>query len=169
MFQTQREVDKLIRETQKIEEDTVDRKIIAFKVEFGEFLNEHKFFKFWKVDKSPNRFKWDRDKENKRFYVESDPMLEEFVDGIAFMLAIALERKWDKFLHGLEVVNLEDKTLSALSIDIFHNPLSSAGNWLQCLLDMLQFAFLVGLTVEEIESAYELKSQVNLIRQLEGY
>jgi dimeric dUTPase (all-alpha-NTP-PPase superfamily) len=168
MFQTQRKVDKLIRETQKIEEDTVDLKIIAFKVEFGEFLNEHKFFKFWKVNKTPNTYDYDSD-PTAGLFREWNPMLEEFVDGIAFMLAIALERKWDRFIHALEVVDFEDKTLSALSIDIFHNPLSSAGKWLDCLLDMLQFAFSVGLTVEEIESAYYAKSDINLKRQREGY
>jgi dimeric dUTPase (all-alpha-NTP-PPase superfamily) len=153
MFDTQRKVDKLIRETQKIEEDTVDRKIIAFKVEFGEFLNEHKGFKYWKKDTEINRVL----------------LLDEFADCIAFMLALAIEKKWDRFIHALEVVNLEDKTLSALSIDIFHNPLSSAGNWFKCLLDLIQMAFLVGLSVPDIEFAYELKSQVNLNRQMEGY
>ena len=165
MFDTQRKVDKLIRETQKIEEDTVDRKIIAFKVEFGEFLNEHKFFKFWKVDRTPNTVIYDVLTDE----IVHRPMLEEFVDGIAFMLAIALERKWDRFIHALETVQWEDKTLTALSIDIFHNPLSSAGNWLQCLLDMLQFAFLVGLSVQDIERAYYEKSGINVSRQKEGY
>jgi dimeric dUTPase (all-alpha-NTP-PPase superfamily) len=153
MFQTQREVDKLIRETQKIEEDTVDRKIIAFKVEFGEFLNEHKGFKYWKKQKEVNKVL----------------LLDEFADCIAFMLALAIEKKWDRFIHALEVVDLEDKTLSALSIDIFHNPLSSAGNWFKCLLDLLQMAFLVGLTVSDIEFAYEIKSMTNLERQRSGY
>lgn len=168
MFETQRKVDKLIRETQKIEEDTVDRKIIAFKVEFGEFLNEHKFFKFWKVNPLPHTTEsyWDEEEERICF---KNPMLEEFVDGIAFMLALALEKKWDRFLHALEIVTWEDKTLESLSIDIFHNPLSSCGHWLQCLLDLLQFAFLVGLSVQDIEDAYYAKSEINLNRQRSGY
>ena len=141
----------------------MDCKIIAFKVEFGEFLSEHKFFKFWSKRNKPNRFILDKD------FNERNPLLEEFVDGIAFMLAIALESRWDLFIHGLEVVDYEVKTLSALSIDIFHNPLSSAGKWLDCLLDMLQFAFLVGLSVQEIEQAYYDKSNINLKRQVEGY
>ena len=168
MFETQRNVDKVIRKTQKIEEDTVDRKIIAFKVEFGEFLNEHKFFKYWKVDRTPNTYDYHSD-PTAGLFEEFNPMLEEFVDGIAFLLAIALERRWDRFIHGLEIVNWETKTLSSLSIDIFHNPLSSAGNWLKCLLDLFQMAFLVGLSVQEIETAYHGKSAVNIRRQMEGY
>lgn len=159
MFDMQRELDQFIIDTQKLEGDYVDLKVIAFKVEFGEFLNEHKFFKFWKVDKTPN---WGE-------LFGPNPVLEEFVDGIHFLLSLALEKKWDRFLHALEVVSLEDKTLSALSIDIFHNPLSSCGHWFQCLLDMLQFASLVGLSIQDIEDGYQAKYEINIKRQKEGY
>jgi dimeric dUTPase (all-alpha-NTP-PPase superfamily) len=166
----QREVDELIRKTQGIdpEESTVDRKIIAFKVEFGEFLNEHKFFKYWKVGKTPHTSApyWD-EKLNQISY--KNPMLEEFVDGIAFLLALGIERKWDRFIRALEVVGLESKTLSTLSIDIFHNPLSSCGHWMQCMLDMLQFASLVGLSIQDIEDGYQDKYEINIRRQKEGY
>lgn len=155
MFKIQNTVDQKIRATQKIADDvnTTDLKIIAFKVEFGEFLNEHKFFKYWKVDRTP------------RFGL----LIEEFADCVAFMLALALERKWNKFIHALDVVDVETKTMAARSIDIFNNPLDSAGKWLLCMVDLLELAKMMGISEEEIETAYLKKSEINIGRQEEGY
>lgn len=155
LFAVQKEVDKKIRDTQGIADDvnTTDLKIIAFKVEFGEFLNENKFFKYWKVKREP----------------EIIFLKEEFADCVAFMLALALERKWDKFIHALDVLDAESKTMAARSIDIFHNPLDSAGKWLLCMSDLLQLAEEMGISEEDINNEYRYKSKVNLSRQEEGY
>lgn len=177
MFKIQNTVDQKIRATQKIADDvnTTDLKIIAFKVEFGEFLNEHKFFKFWKVERIPNRYepliteKTTDENTLITHYYFKDPLLEEFADCVAFMLALALERKWDKFIHALDVVDIETKTMAARSIDIFNNPLDSAGKWLLCMVDLLELAKAMGITEEQIEEEYLKKSQINIGRQEEGY
>lgn len=174
MLTLQKETNNLIKETQKIDYETVDLNIIAFKVELGEFLNEHKFFKFWKVDKSPNRAKLEYRPvtgDPSRGYVSwsKDPLIEELADCVAFMLAIALEREWDKFLHAFDAIETREQTMIHLALELFRNPLVSAGLWLQALSDLFQLADMMGITAEQIEAAYISKNQINQKRQATGY
>lgn len=152
LLQFQKRLDDHIVKEKKIVFNTSDLKVLAFKVEFGEFLNEHQFFKFWKENRLPK-----------------EGLLEEFVDGVHFLLSLANERKWSKFIHAADAAEWEDRTLVTLALDIYNNPLASAGDWLECVCDYFQMAHLMGFTIDEIEKAYLKKNKVNLDRQNNGY
>lgn len=165
----QDKLDKRVEKLHGITEDMTNERIIAFKVEFGEFLNEHKFFKFWKKEAAPNvraaRGPY-MDLDDADFY---NPLLEEYVDGIHFLLSIGNKRKYTKFIHTFHAIEHDTEDLTHLSLQIFNNPINSAGRWLQCFNDYLYLGHLVGIGAEEIEQAYLLKNKINHDRQTQGY
>lgn len=153
MAPLQEKLDERIRKEKGIDYDTSNLKIIAFKTEFGEFLNEHRFFKFWSNKPSSSK----------------EVVLEEYVDGIHFLLSIGIERKYIKWAHALEAIDRENRSLESLALDIFNNPINSAGKWIQCVNDYLQLGKLVGISEDNIERAYTEKNKVNHARQDSGY
>jgi dimeric dUTPase (all-alpha-NTP-PPase superfamily) len=161
----QDELDQAILKRHNIQEDVSNRLVIAFKVEFGEFLNEHKFFKFWKVDRTPNT----KAVRTPAMMEEYNPLLEEFVDGIHFLLSIGNQRKYLKYTHAFEAIDRDTDSLEYLAMEIFNNPINSAGRWLQVVSDYLYFGHLVGITPLDIEQAYLIKNVENHRRQQNGY
>jgi dimeric dUTPase (all-alpha-NTP-PPase superfamily) len=146
-------LDEKIRKEKGIVGDTTQKKIIAFKVEFGEFLNELQSFKFWKTDTTPK-----------------EGTLEEYVDGLHFILSIGLERKYSKFVQVALIMEQElpDSVLDVAE-DIFNNRIASAGQWLQLLEHYLILGYKIGLTDKQIYEAYVNKNKVNHVRQVTGY
>jgi dimeric dUTPase (all-alpha-NTP-PPase superfamily) len=146
-------LDDKIRQEKGITGDTSQKKVIAFKVEFGELLNEHMGFKFWKT---PRTDFW--------------RMLEEYVDGIHFILSIGLERKYSRFIHALfEMPKDVPSSIHDLSEDIFNNPINSAGKWLKLLEDYMMLGYKLGFTDKQVRDAYIEKNKVNHVRQATGY
>lgn len=178
LFELQEKLDERINKEKGITEDTSNLTVIAFKVEFAEFLNEHKFFKFWKTDKTPNmvavvsevyetNFIHGR---KHRFIAEYKyPLLEEYVDGIHFLLSLGMKRKYHKYSHAFDALDIETNSLEYLAMEIFNNPLDSAGKWIQCMSDYFYFGHLVGITAKDIEEAYLKKNKINHERQDGGY
>lgn len=171
----QAELDNTIVSTQGIDYDTSSLKIIAFKTEFGELLNEHKFFKFWKVEKNrvPNTFETFKVENplNPGTYIYSsrNPLLGEYADGIFFLLSIGNECKYSKYMHAIDAMEDVGHDIEKLCHDIFNNPLYSAGKWLECFHNYLTLGHRIGFTSDQIEKAYHKKYFENLKRQAEGY
>jgi dimeric dUTPase (all-alpha-NTP-PPase superfamily) len=178
-------LDDKIRQEKGITGDTSQKKVIAFKVEFGEFLNEHKGFKFWKKNPQPRTevlIECESCGGSGRDYSgycgschggyvgSRNPMLEEYVDGIHFILSIGLERKYSKFIHALfEMPKDVPSSIHDLSEDIFNNPINSAGKWLKLLEDYLMMGYKLGFTDKQVRDAYVEKNKVNHVRQATGY
>jgi dimeric dUTPase (all-alpha-NTP-PPase superfamily) len=55
------------------------KKMVAFFVELGEFINEERSFKYWSRKKTNNRHK----------------VIEEYIDGLHFILSIGLHINYD--------------------------------------------------------------------------
>ncbi|HAQ08050.1 MAG TPA: dUTPase, partial [Bacillus bacterium] len=80
LFRMQKELDRHIElQHGLVEEDLFDRKILALLVELGELANETRCFKFWSLKPSS----------------EKQVILEEFVDGIHFILSLGIECGFD--------------------------------------------------------------------------
>src|SRR5690625_3584703 len=115
LFEIQAELDKRIVEKHGLQnEDLLDKKILALQVELGELANEWRGFKFWSEDQEPNicdlpkgtctcrdceMYYCDKVHEStveaKNLYV--NPLLEEYVDCLHFILSIGLEIGADDF------------------------------------------------------------------------
>jgi dimeric dUTPase (all-alpha-NTP-PPase superfamily) len=152
-FKIQKCLDDRIKKEHDIPEDVTDLKVIAFKVELGELANEIRFFKFW--SKKPSS--------------EREVILEELVDGIHFLLSIALERRWDRFVNEITVSQFDkSKDLSDLFGDLFESGFRSCGEWTRMFRYYLAVGHKLGFTEDEIEIGYVRKNEKNHQRQNSG-
>jgi len=164
-------------ETQKVlrdrinynEPDRFNKLVLALLVELGELANEQRSWKFWSKDQSP------RVQKSRAPYMDLDdadfynPLLEEYVDGLHFLLELGIElvnyQQWEpeyeqniteQFRTIYYHVGLLDEFVAREEYD------HAAGYYLG-LGEML------GFTWEQIESAYFAKNAVNHTRQANGY
>lgn len=162
------------------EPDRFNKLVLALLVELGECANEWRGFKFWSVNQVPHtsavRVPAMMD-EDKVFY---NPLLEEFVDGIHFVLELCIDL-------GVEAEKLErfigDRKKIIGSIEyhfgyLYHSisELMDTGSEQDKAYKMLHIAnayiglgYRLGFNWEQIEQAYMDKNAVNHQRQEEGY
>lgn len=183
LFEMQRQLDEHIEKEHPRQEgeDRLAKKILALMVELGELANCWRGFKFWSHDQVPRtRVLVNRTTDDIGFkYIGSEhiknPLLEEYVDCLHFILSIGLElnipeiygteTKWDgltsdetditqQFLLVFENVN----KLKLVHLD-----------WINLFEDFYILGKMLGFTWEQIEEAYMQKNAENHARQERGY
>ena len=156
LYSMQYELDTFIeREKKMMENSLVSKKIVALFVEVGELANETRCFKFWS-DKGPS---------------DRSVILEEYVDGIHFLLSLGLETnlRYTSNHKKQRVNNLTDQFQKIFgSIHLFAEQPSQTNydqmwDMYLCLGQSLEFSEL------DIMNAYLEKNKVNVNRQKEGY
>jgi dimeric dUTPase (all-alpha-NTP-PPase superfamily) len=158
LFRMQRGLDQHIEEKHGLQnEDLFDRKVLALLVELGELANETRCFKFWSIKPSS----------------EKSVVLEEYVDGIHFILSLGIECGFQNLDYTLD---MEPSTVSAteqfLLIYQEVNKFKDSKNDLDfktLLQSYLQLGSLLGISYEEMEKAYFKKNEVNYQRQQNNY
>ncbi|WP_071460332.1 dUTP diphosphatase [Bacillus massilinigeriensis] len=160
LFGMQRELDHHIEQKHALkEEDLFERKILALLVELGELANETRCFKFWSLKPSS----------------EKAVILEEFVDGIHFMLSLGIELGYDgKIRNAAKRKEKADISVTAMFIRLYESILSfnnekTEDTYWGMLDEYLELAEALGFTEEEMEKAYFEKNEVNYERQRKGY
>lgn len=179
LFEIQRELDNKIldRFPYLKNEDLLPKKTLALQVELGELANEHRGFKFWSEDQEPRvkareyipnhgiAFKW------------KNPLLEEYVDCLHFILSIGLELNVEDYVDDSDFnlylyESLQDNTKifnliyrQIGLVEEYKNDFKYRGLW--SLLMVLGNR--LGFTWEQIEQAYLDKNKVNHARQESGY
>ncbi len=157
LFNMQQELDAKIQAQHQLEnENLVDRKILALLVEIGELANETKCFKFWSL-KPP---------------AATDIILEEYVDGIHFILSLGLEMEIDTNMSFLEQES--SRTLTEQFLIVYETVSSckneqSISNYKKMFEEYLLLGKLLGFSSEQVEKAYVSKNKVNHQRQQQGY
>ncbi|KEF39547.1 hypothetical protein M670_01320 [Schinkia azotoformans MEV2011] len=157
LFELQKELDTRIEKEHGLEQaDLMDKKIMALLVELGELANETRCFKFW----------------SKKPAAARDVILEEYVDGVHFILSIGLE------LNIQDQVSLNPKDeyrdlveqfqLVFASIIEFRKQLNLE-NYHNIFNEYIILGKLLGFSSDDIEKAYKLKNEVNHKRQNSGY
>src|SRR5690606_40144391 len=88
LFEMQRKLDEKILERfpHLRNEDLLPKKILALQVELGELCNCWRGFKFWSHDQKPRTVKRIENRKHRQ-----NPLLEEYVDCLHFILSIAIE------------------------------------------------------------------------------
>ncbi|PLS02584.1 dUTP diphosphatase [Neobacillus cucumis] len=158
LFEMQKALDAHIEEKHGLEkEDLFDRKVLALLVEIGELANETRCFKFWSVKPSSSK----------------EVVLEEFVDGIHFILSLGIECGFDQETLNLNTVqssrNVTEQFL-AIYESISHFQKSKAlENYLKLFESYLMLSILLGFAEDEIVKAYFEKNEVNYQRQQNNY
>ncbi|MEH7093965.1 dUTP diphosphatase [Neobacillus vireti] len=156
LFMLQSELDAHIEEQHPRQEGTSrhHEKVLALLVELGELANETRCFKFWSHKPASER----------------QVILEEYVDGVHFLLSIGLE-------NGIEELNIRPikaKTFTELFIGLYNafsvlsihfSPKTYSAAWSAYagLGEMLGFSW------KEIEAAYGAKNTINHARQESWY
>ncbi|WP_102274316.1 dUTP diphosphatase [Cytobacillus massiliigabonensis] len=158
LFAMQKGLDQHIESQHQLEnEDLFDRKTLALLVELGELANETRCFKFWSL-KQPS---------------ERKVILEEYVDGIHFILSLGLEcgfeteKDYKANIHKAESVN--DQFLLIYELISKFRAGKSLQEYKILFQAYLHLGELLGFHSEETEQAYLDKNEVNYQRQQEGY
>jgi dimeric dUTPase (all-alpha-NTP-PPase superfamily) len=157
-FEMQKSLDAHIEKKHGLEkEDLFEKKLLALLVELGELANETRCFKFWSLKPSSSR----------------DIILEEYVDGVHFILSLGIEMEFDKmeFLAPNEV-QANSVTAQFLAVYQTANEFARTRNleqFAKLLTDYLGLAASLNFTTKEIEEAYFRKNEVNYERQKKGY
>lgn len=155
----QKALDDSIEKARDLQnEDLIARKCLAFCVELGELANETRCFKFWSDKEASDR----------------ETILEEYVDGVHFLLSIGLELNLDA---GKQEVNMEgtaeiDRTAAFIQVYQAMTDLqrSYTPQAYQGLFDAYwQLGASLGFTDRDVERAYDEKNEVNYQRQKDGY
>ena len=165
LLDLQKKVNEKVRE--KMDRDVfVEEFILAFNVEYFEFMNEIGVWKWWKHSHEINREK----------------VLDELADLYAFFLSILLASKdidveeFEKELTRIsnEVYAAKDEPYTIQNLILIvgtdnesDTPVRTVNRFgIAIGISRLLFD---GITYEEITEAYEKKSQVNIDRQNENY
>ncbi|NJP37040.1 dUTP diphosphatase [Alkalicoccus luteus] len=161
LFTHQQKLDSYIEEKRQVKaEDVFEEKLLAFSVEAGELANEVRSFKFWS-SRGPS---------------EDSVILEEYVDGLHFLLSIgntlALSPEADAV--DLEQDKADEKEQTAAFLELFAavsllriEP--SAETYGALFSAYLSLAGLLGYTWEDVTHAYAQKNEENYNRQQNGY
>jgi len=156
LFTTQKQLDTYIEKNHALTEtDIFQEKYLALLVELGELANETRCFKFWS-----NKPRSDK-----------SVILEEYVDGVHFILSLGLEKKLHYKVEKLERTTLsETQQFNAVfeAAGVFKNDPTQL-NYATLFTKFLQLGELLGFTEEDIQRAYFKKNEINYERQNKGY
>ncbi|MEH7885930.1 dUTP diphosphatase [Bacillus sp. JJ1609] len=158
LFKMQKKLDSHIESQHGLEEeDLFDRKVLALLVEIGELANETRCFKFWSVKPSS----------------EKEVILEEFVDGVHFILSLGIECGFND-IGSVFPAESDEANVSSQFIEVYERVQEfrkshSREDFMHLFEGYLKLAELLGLTEDQIEQAYIQKNEVNYDRQRKGY
>lgn len=158
LFEMQRELDTRIEEEHGIvrTDSLIDKKILALLVEVGELANETRCFKFW----------------SNKGASPKEVVLEEYADGLHFVLSIGLFLGYEKRLSLKDMNITKDLSSQFLHIYQLSNELKffpSINKYNDLFSNYLLLGKQLKFSLEDIEQAYLSKNQVNHVRQDEGY
>lgn len=198
LFEMQRKLDEKIVEEKGLKgQDLLPKKILALQVELGELCQEWRGFKFWNNDQEPRR--WYERKchsckgngyfitniyTNKKepcgycdgtgFEEQKNPLLEEYVDCLHFILSIGLELGFEKvkpyLVHektALTMFGVIFKEISKFSV--VSGRKHKQFYYGEILSNFIGLGKTFSFTWEQIEKAYLEKNKVNHERQVNGY
>ncbi|KIL46277.1 dUTP diphosphatase [Jeotgalibacillus campisalis] len=156
LYDMQQQLDAFIEKEKNVEnQDLFTKKIVALFVEVGELANETRCFKFWS-EKDPS---------------DKDVILEEYVDGIHFLLSLGIEKgfRFEGLKRSAEPTDLTDqfKALYGCIHEFAVQP--SKRTYERTMAAYLDIGHTLEFTEEEVLQAYRDKNEINILRQQQGY
>ncbi|MDR4315006.1 dUTPase [Niallia circulans] len=189
-------------------EDRFEKLILALQVEIAECANEFRGFKFWSKNQKSNLIDVVLKSEYRKkhnviegftksgtrrlilddieipftkideFYEIKNPLLEEYVDALHFLLEIGLELKYTNLsLASYETPSIEyqfNEVITACckvreSVESDWQEEEKQDEFDNLCMGFIGLGRMLGFTWEEIETAYFEKNKINHIRQDTGY
>jgi dimeric dUTPase (all-alpha-NTP-PPase superfamily) len=180
LFDMQRVLDeRIVKEKGLKGKDLLPMKILALQVELGELANEWRRFKFWSNDQEPKRIAFKAQKKDGKpsAAIRYDPLLEEYVDCLHFILSIGLECGYEDSIPALkrnffnycceDITTQFNKTMNV--VGNFGTFEKTEANYMRIVMMFSGLGKMLGFTSEQIETAYLEKNKVNHKRQENGY
>lgn len=177
LFEVQRKLDAEIEQKHPVQpgEDRLAKRILALQVELGECANEWRGFKFWSTDQEPRTETRESivgtDETGSPYdsYEIKNPLLEEYVDCLHFILSIGLEIGESYFYIEPQMMTEKDIT-SQFSATLNYAYLLKEDDFCSELFtSFYQLGEMLGFTWQQIETAYMSKNATNWERQANGY
>lgn len=173
LFETQKLLEERIVKEHKLEgRNLLPYKFLALHVELGELANEQRSWKFWSKDQEPRtsipKVEWANGKPNQ---IVKNPLLEEFVDCLHFILDIGLEfnanvnRVFTAEIYP-EIVTQFNRLYKEIG-SLWEYGRLPRYYWIVEMFIGLGIA--LGFSWEQIEKAYYSKNEINHDRQSAGY
>ncbi|WP_416151453.1 dUTP diphosphatase [Salipaludibacillus sp. HK11] len=157
----QKDLDKYIETKQQLKgEPLLERKLLAFQVELAELANETRCFKFWS-EKEPSA---------------CEVILEEYVDGIHFLLSVGIEFGFDN--QPVIVYPIPAEATKNELVETFFNSMEAIVHlreektrlsYENLFRVYLSLGAKLGFSSDDVEEAYLKKNEVNHQRQDQGY
>lgn len=177
LFETQRVLDERIalEHPPVVGEDRLAKKILALQVELGELANEWRGFKFWSKNQEPCLSRSEHDFFSDDVIREYNPLLEEYVDCLHFILSIGnyIHCKSFERLHRISLSNNITKkfnTVFKLVADLEEIfILMDSSDYELVFNEFIELGEMLGFAWEQIEQAYYDKNAINHTRQNTGY
>lgn len=215
LFQIQKELDEHIEQKHPRfdGEDRLSKKILSLLVELGELANEQRSWKFWSEDQEPRNFtkcwncsgqengyfsgyKWTGEKEDcieclgTGINKTKNPLLEEYVDCLHFILSIGLQEYEYYKDNTLQIgwIRNHDPIKYENLIKQFNYMFQQIGYFYDCIAEnewgskteveeqyeqtyrmFFGLGEMLGFTWKQIEQAYMSKNKVNYERLESGY
>ncbi|QEH62128.1 dUTP diphosphatase [Spiroplasma chinense] len=156
LSEKQEQLDKYIIENKNFKElEVFDKKIVALYVEVCEFINEERSFKFWSNKKASER----------------NVLLEEYIDGIHFLISLGNNIKFDYESYKFEDDNCEitQNYLNCLSAIAIFEKTRDSKSFTNLANSFFSIASTLSFGEEEIIDAYNIKNKTNFERQDNNY
>ena len=183
LFETQKKLDQRIVKEKGLEgQDLLDNKILALQVELGELANEWRGFNFWSSRQEPvtNDLRVADYKESGEAILETyNPLLEEYVDCLHFILSIGLELETTNIVIDSDYTGADTTETFIFAfetvIELANSIRDGNKSYIYQVYEELFNLFVglgekyLGFTWEEIEQAYFEKNEINHKRQEGGY
>jgi dimeric dUTPase (all-alpha-NTP-PPase superfamily) len=173
LFNTQKELSNRILEAhpELRGQDLFNKKVLALLVELGECANEYRAWKFWSKDQKPRTHKARHpymDADDADFY---NPLLEEYVDCLHFVLELGIELNADidKLRKEIELEPFYKGTLTEHFNMVFKLASRPVGQYRDLFNAFVGLGEFLGFEWREVEQAYFVKNQINHQRQETGY
>ncbi|WP_338971405.1 dUTP diphosphatase [Spiroplasma endosymbiont of Panorpa germanica] len=155
----QKKLDNYIYEKKQIKfsNQISNKKMIAFFVELGEFINEERSFKFWSQKPASPR----------------NVLLEEYIDGLHFILSIGLEIGFD--FENFESDNLskqetlEQEYLQLISFFSQYSLSKDSNNFTILMNSFFKIGSWFDFSEQELLDTYFRKNEINFKRQENQY
>lgn len=156
LFKMQEQLDHYIEAHHDLSNhDLFQEKYLALLVELGELANETRCFKFWST--KPRS--------------EDSVVLEEYVDGVHFILSLGIKKGLRFDSNGITPVEKDEteqfNDVFEACVTFKNKPGST--QYHQLFTKFIQLGSKLGFSEQAIQEAYCKKNEINYKRQDEGY
>lgn len=182
LFEVQRKLDDKIIEEKGLEgQDLLPEKVLALLVELGELANEWRGFKFWSKNRKANtqefRLLQVFEDDHGPSFETINPLLEEYVDCLHFILSIGIEceiKQFEPWSHTDTTDTTHQfiavyRTVETIALMVQINFEDKQDAYEALFAHFMTLGEMLGFTWDQVESAYMEKNRVNHQRQDNGY